>query len=165
LAWIFATAVFLVAVFVLVRFSRARKIAFMGFVGVAVIAVVGGGAYHLYDQNRDAMTKRLIGRSDLAFGSVHLERETFSDTSYRITSDVTNKSAHPLASFVIHASAEDCPPGRSCITIGEADCHVFVDVPPGQKRGFTGSFYLTNLPAHGELKWTFEAREIIGQID
>lgn len=123
---------------------------FLAFV-VAVIAT-----YFVLDGNKQAARDR-IAASELVLKDINIAAKS---SSYRITGRVLNNSeTAEVLSFGLEVLAWDCTPETDtteqrgydvkCVTIGEVEEQVFVEIPPGQARDIDDQVYFHG----GKLNW------------
>ena len=167
--WIFATAVFLVAVFLALRFPR-----YFGYAALACAAVVIVAGYLIYLDNerssksyRDKLkiSKSLISASNLEISDLQMN---LSNGYGQINGTILNKSSHVLDSVTLLVTVRDCkePWQKNCNTIGQnAGTAYGLNVPSMQKRAFSLGVSFSNFPTVKEWGWQYSISEISAEID
>lgn len=147
-----AALVALAASFIDIR--KYAGVMFLAFV-VAVITT-----YFVLDGNKQAARDR-IAANELVLKDIDIVAKS---SSYRITGRVLNNSEDAaVLSFGLEVLAWDCTPEESneqrgydvkCVTIGQVEEQVFVDIPPGQARDIDDQVYFHG----GTLNWNEHMR-------
>ncbi len=149
-----------VAVLVLVAFAAGyRKVA----LGLVAIALVAGGSLYMYNRGEAHRTLTRIPSSELILENVTLKPYV---GSYRIAGRIKNNSAKfsvKQIDFVV--TVRDCTGGaaaQQCVTIGESNEILVLNIPPGEARDFAESvrFSGSNLKLKGRLEWNYSISQI-----
>lgn len=138
-------------------FINIRKYAgvmFLAFI-VAVVAT-----YFLLDANKQAALSR-IAPSEVLLKDIDIVPKS---SSYRITGRMVNSNeTAQVLSIGLEVLAWDCSPEEGveprsydvkCVTIGQVEEQVFVEIPPGQARDFDDQVYFHG----GKLNWNEHMR-------
>jgi hypothetical protein len=153
---IYLLAVALVAL--AASFIDIRKYAGVMFLAL-VVAVVA--SYFVLDGNKQA-ARGLVAADELVLKDINIAAKS---SSYRITGRVVNNSqTAQVLSFGLEVLAWDCTPEAEsselrsydlkCVTIGEVEEQIFVEIPPGQARDFDDQVYFHG----GKLNWNEHMR-------
>jgi hypothetical protein len=123
-----------------------------------VVAVVA--TYFVLDGNKQAARDR-ITPTELVLEDIDIAPKS---SSYRITGRVINNSeTAAVLSFSLEILARDCAPEQGkeqsssdekCVTIGQVEEQVFVEIPPGQARDIDDQVYFHG----GRLHWSDHMR-------
>jgi hypothetical protein len=92
MAWLFATAVFLAAIWLLVQYPVLRRVALFGALGVA--ALVGGMILYAKERNRAAA--EAISPSQIEIADLTIARPYVGSTA-DLAGTIRNHSAHDLS--------------------------------------------------------------------
>lgn len=137
-------------------FIDIKKYAGVMFLAFLVAVVT---TYFILDGNKQAARNR-IAASELLLQDISIVSKS---SSYRITGRaVNNNNEAKVLSFGLEILAWDCTPASSeappnadlndnsnCVTIGEVEEQVFVEIPAGQARDFDDQVYFSG----GKLNW------------
>ena len=169
MVWIFATAVFLASVYVLIRNPEFAKRVALG-VGVLLVLGVGAGvATYLYYEREDARAKSLIKADQLRLEAMMLSEpfryETYVSDYWDLKGDITNNSEHHVKRIELKIQLQDCPQPHNCMTVGEDDESIWTDIPPKQKRAFSGAVSFKNMPKLTSWTWTYRVTEVRAKTD
>jgi hypothetical protein len=139
MAWLFA----IVVLILLVVSAGFRK-----FFGVFVlIALLGGGAYYLYQQREERLAESRIRPSEVL---VTNSKINFQYESYHFRGRVTNNSPqYTLSQVEFSISVKECPeqPSRTaCVVVADTRKTLYIRVPPGQARDFNEPLYFPGEP-------------------
>jgi len=125
------------------------------------LVLAGAGIYKLIQQSneddaryrqREATARTLIQPSQLVLNEVKLGQ---SYGLWQVNGTVQNNSQYPLSRFWLHVTVQHCPAAPFCVTIGEDDVGIDVQVPPGQLRSFDRNVYFANLPTAQRMTWGY----------
>jgi hypothetical protein len=126
--------------------------------GVLIAAVAAAIFVYQYGQRADRAAQSLIRLSDVVLENVAI-RQTLG-SSYDLSGTLTNKSEHRLDGIDFTLTMLDCRGSdeASCVTIGEASSYTALNIPAGETRNFTSSFYFgsTQVKPKGRLAWKHE---------
>ena len=148
------------AVLILVVFAVGyRKVA----LGLAAVALAGGGLLYMHNREEEHLALTRIPKSELVLEDVTLKPYV---GSYRIAGRVGNHSAKfsvKQIDFVV--TVQDCPreaAAQQCVTIGESNEILNLDIPPGEARDFEESvrFSGSKLKLKGRLEWNYSISQI-----
>jgi hypothetical protein len=163
MGWIFVTAVFLVIVFLSVRYRAFRRGLLITAIGVLALGAVGGVVAYLYDQQEEREQQRLmrlIKDDDLKFERLTLSQSSALSEFWDLKGNVTNLSRHTLERFALRIEVHNCPEDNQCVVVGEDDASAWIEVPPNQMRTFSSLVSLRNLPELENWKWFYSIIEI-----
>lgn len=168
MVWIFVTAVFLVTVFLSVRYRAFRRGLLFTAVGAVALGAVGGAIAYLYDQQQEREQQRLrtlIKADDLKFDGLVLGQLSASSELWELKGNVTNLSGHHLDLFKLKITVQDCPEVSRCVVVGENEEMIWADVPPNQMRGFSDYVSFRNMPQLKNWKWLYGVAEVRAKAD
>jgi hypothetical protein len=160
MAWLFALGALALFVWLLAKFRGFRR----GVVAFLLLAIAGGGAWYLYDQQEKQRLRTLITASQLEFRDIRMDNSGYARS---VTGALKNNNPiHTLAAVKLTYFAMDCTrsepsaPER-CEVIGQETQTEYVHVPPGQVREFRGRVYFANMPpVRGRMVWDYDVVEV-----
>lgn len=134
---------------------------------IGVVVVVVGGVWLLIDSNaknnqrRYEQARSLVQANEIAFSDMRFGSSFGS--SWTLTGNATNHSAHTIVAIELLVFLENCPSGSGCLTIGQYNVHNSINIPPGQMRALNGYASFSNLPALDGWRWNYRINAIVAQ--
>jgi hypothetical protein len=163
--WLFLSVVLILVVYLAVQFPAFRKAIWVGLALLLIAIVAGGGMVyyqHKEDERRTELSRRLIRLDEIDFTDLRLRNI---GSSWRVTGNVSNRSAHELSGFTLKIRVHDCPIAGRCTTIGENDATAYLlSVPPNQTRAFDEGVYLRDMPEPTKLEWSYSVQEVRAKV-
>jgi hypothetical protein len=132
---------------------------------IAFAAVVGSLVYFLNEREEDRSLSR-ISLEELAFENVTLKP---SHSGYKLSGRIKNDSqAFTLKQIDLLITMKDCKgesDSQECVTIGESNENMYLNIPPGQARDFEKPLYFPGgeLKFLGKLEWNYSVSQIKGE--
>ena len=169
--WIAASIFAVGIVYLSIHHPPLRKWAGITFGGA--IALIACLAVYLWLDGRESerkaeLSKKLIQQSQVRISEARLSLEP----GGKLEALVTNNSRFRLTSLSLEVLVTDCArvadilKNSKCNIVGEATASDWtINVPPGQKRQFSGYPSFPNLPdlREGEWSWTYRITETRGE--
>ncbi|CAN7430969.1 hypothetical protein [Pararhizobium sp. LjRoot238] len=169
--WIFPALAGLLIIYFAMRSSRFQHFAepvlslmvAAGLIVAFVIWINEGG------NPSDTETDRSIPQARPSPEDIAVEGLAFepnrTDTSYRATGTVVNKSSFNLDYFRLAVTLEDCPKNQ-CRTLGEDTALVLARIPAGRSQSFETFFTFPNRYGVEPTapKWSYRVTEVRGRI-
>lgn len=155
MAWLIGFAVLILLVFT----AGFRKVAF----GLVAIALAVGSLLYMHNREEEHRSLTRIPSSELVLENVTLKPYV---GSYKIAGRIKNNSAKfTLKRIDFVVTVQDCIRGaaaQQCITIGESNEILELNIPPGEALDFEASvrFSGSKLKLKGRLEWNYSISRI-----
>lgn len=152
----------IVVLILLVLSTYFRKIA---ATAIVIIGLVGGLAYFLNEYAEERSLSRITA-AELDFRNVTVKP---GHSGYNLAVRVQNNSSEfTLKQVGLRLAMQDCTgegDARDCVTIGESDVSMDLNIPPGQARDVEKTLYFSGSPPKilGELEWSYSVSKIKGE--
>jgi hypothetical protein len=154
MGWLFAIAILIL----LVVSTGFRKFT----LAIVALATVAGGVYYFHSKHQEELAKSRIPAAQVAIsnGRINLKYST-----YHFTGRIANNSAkYTLTQVALAITARDCASDsapQSCVTIGETNETMYINVPPGQARDFDETLYFSGggLTPKGSMVWQYKVSQ------
>jgi hypothetical protein len=160
MGWLVAIFGCLTIVFLAVKFPKFGKALAIFVVLVVALASVAAGINSYERESRSEQSRRMIRPDELSIDQAILSRSV----GWEVKGNVTNRSKNGLSGFTLNVVVQDCPQPERCVTIGQEDASIDVDVPPAQMRAFDKYISFSNMPKPTKMQWSFTIREVRGKI-
>ena len=149
--WLIGFLVVVIAIWLLVVSKTFRIVA------IAAIVLVVGGIYVgiEYWERQTRIEQNLIKHEEIEIRDLSLSG------SYQLTGSLKNlNSSYTLSRLTLDLKFYDCPDKntslKDCDIVGDVEEHIYINVPPGQVRGFDVYVYVSNLPKiKGRFTWGY----------
>lgn len=134
--------------------------------GLITVAVLVGVFFYFKNEREESRSLSLIKKSELVFENVTLKPDY---SSYEIVGRIKNNSPrYTLKQVTFMIRMQDCSggePSQNCITIGESNETVYLNIPPGQARDFGEFVFFSGggFKPNGRLEWNYSVLQIKGE--
>ncbi len=144
--------------------------------GFGVLALIAAGVALIWfmgeKQNRDFQAKLQREQSAISASQIVLTDMRLSEHSYGgwwIDGTARNNSTYPLRVLTLTVLLRNCPSSSSeqgCVTTGQDDARIYVEIPAGQARKLSTSVQFDNAPAlQPGWGWTYTIKQIEADLD